>query len=56
MKKLKIQFNFRIDEDLFKRMDKAVDGMRYRSRGHFIEIAVLELLERLKPPKKARKT
>lgn len=43
----KVNLNFKIESSLIARMEKRIDNMRYRSKGHFAEIAILDLLEKL---------
>lgn len=41
---MKQQVTLRIDESLLKAIDKATDGVRYRSRAHVVEIAISDFL------------
>lgn len=40
------QLNFRINDEVVKGIDRFVDGIHYRSRGHLINVILLEWLER----------
>ncbi len=46
----KKQFNFKIDAALLARLDTFVDGVRFRTRGHLAEVAILEFLDHHKQP------
>lgn len=44
---MRTEFRHQIEVDLMKRMEKFIDGIRYRSKAHFAEISILEHLEKL---------
>ena len=49
---MRVQFNMKIDKKLLKEIESHVDGILYRTKAQFIEVACFEYLRNLKEPKK----
>ena len=47
-KEAKVQWNMKIDKRLLTACDRLVDGIRFRSRAHVAEVAIMEFLDRQK--------
>lgn len=47
-----VQLNFRIKLDLLERLDSQIDGIQYLSRGHVLQIALRDWLNKQNEEKK----